>query len=159
MDGYRESWTEHVGGDFSASVDAGGMPGRKVPAPTRHSLLWIDGDPEFGKVVRGHFPKCGFDVTLAEDGVSGMQMLVAGEFDAIVLELDLPHLSGLEVLRRIRAEGMPVMPRVIVVSSADPGYADRAHELGASAVYRKPVNLTQLAADLRRVVGLPREMR
>lgn len=93
----------------------------------------------------------GFTVEVAADGLAGLRHAMAAEFDAIVLDLRLPEIDGLEVLRRLRASGNKV--HVLILSARD-RVADRIHGLnvGADDYLVKPFSFDELAARLRSLV-------
>src|SRR5688500_10177079 len=93
----------------------------------------------------------GHEVDSALDGVSGLHLAVVGGFDAVVLDLALPGIDGLEVCRRLRAEGM-AMPILMLTARGD--LEDRVHglDIGADDYLVKPVPLRELDARLRAAV-------
>ena len=90
----------------------------------------------------------GFVVELAHDGGAALAALAATQFDAVVLDIMLPVLSGYEVLKRLRAEGDPTP--VLMLSAKDGEYdlAD-ALDLGADDYLVKPFSFVVLVARLR----------
>ena len=89
-----------------------------------------------------------FAVDLAGDGRRGLDMARTYEYDAIVLDLMLPHLDGLEVCRQLREEGRKVP--VLIVSARDM-VEDRVRGLdaGADDYLVKPFAIVELTARLR----------
>ena len=111
-----------------------------------------------GALARGLAQK-GFEVEVAHDGGTAYETAVHGRFDAIVLDLMLPVLSGSDVCRRLRASGITTP---IVMLTAKHGENDEADglDLGADDYLRKPfsyvVLLARLNALLRRdALGRP----
>ena len=90
----------------------------------------------------------GFTVEVAADGLTGLRHALAAEFDAIVLDLRLPEIDGLEVLRQLRASGNQV--HVLILSARD-RVADRIQglDVGADDYLVKPFSFDELAARLR----------
>ena len=90
----------------------------------------------------------GFKVTLSHDGQSGYQRAKEREIDIIVLDLMLPVLSGAEVCRRLRAEG--VSTPILVLTARD-GESDETDvlNLGADDYLRKPFSYSVLVARCR----------
>jgi len=74
----------------------------------------------------------------AKDGVEGLQMLQERTFDLVILDLNLPGLSGYDVLRHHRPRNVPV---VMFSVSSNPEDAKRSLELGACEFVHKPVGL------------------
>jgi two-component system nitrogen regulation response regulator GlnG len=122
-------------------------PPSSGPEPTR--LLLLDDDPAgLAEPLRRAFPAPGCRVRVADSGARGLRHVRAESPDVVVLNLDLPDPSGLEVYRQIRQ----IDARVPVVFVTGTRRADRAIEAmkqGAYDVLFKPVELPAL----RRVVG------
>ncbi len=108
------------------------------------STLVVDDDAAIADVVAYRLRKAGHDVTVARDGVAALEALRAGTFDLVILDLMLPRLPGLDVLRVLRREA--TVP-VIVLSARD-GDADQvaALDLGADDYVTKPFSVRQLIA-------------
>ncbi len=90
----------------------------------------------------------GFAVDSAADGADGLRRARSGDFDAVVLDVMLPGLSGYEVVRRLRAEGNWVP---VLMLSAKDGEHDQADALddGADDYLTKPFSFVVLLARLR----------
>jgi DNA-binding response OmpR family regulator len=92
----------------------------------------------------------GFEVETAEDGETGLEMIAASRYDAVLLDLMMPVLDGFEVLRQLRELGEDAHPgRVILVSGmVDPSLQGSVRELDGDAILGKPFRLD----DLHRVL-------
>ncbi len=113
----------------------------------RHRVLVIEDEPSYVEALEVALAGEGFAVESAADGRSGLRAVREWVPDVVVLDLMLPGLSGLDVLRRIRSEGgIPV-----VVVSAKDAEADivSALELGADDYLTKPYSVRELVARLR----------
>ena len=73
-------------------------------------ILLIDDDLELGAMLGEYLESEGFRVEIVADGLAGMQRAVSGEHDAIVLDIMLPRLNGIELLRQLRVGGKMVIP-------------------------------------------------
>ena len=95
--------------------------------------------------------KSGFAVDLASDGEEGLAFASAGDYDVVVLDLMLPKLDGLSLLRRLRGQGRTT--HVLILSARD-RVADRvaALNLGADDYLPKPFSFDELVARLRALV-------
>ncbi|NQV06531.1 response regulator transcription factor [bacterium] len=111
------------------------------------SVLLIEDEPSFIEVLEIGLTAEGIEVDAALDGPSGLDAFRSGHHDVVLLDLMLPGLPGLDVLRAIRRESdVPVL----VVSAKD-AEADvvSALELGADDYVTKPYSVRELVARIR----------
>jgi CheY-like chemotaxis protein len=129
----------------------------EAPAPIdQPHILLVDDDPTIRTLARLLLEKNGFRVVEVGDGAAAMEHLAAGgECGLVVLDLDMPALGGLEVLRRVRSSastaGVPVV--VLTGSEGDEVEID-AMNAGADDYIRKPLEpgrfVARVKAALRR---------
>ena len=114
-------------------------------------ILIIEDDPIIGKIYHTRFEKAGYTVDLVTDGQEGYYRVQEGKYDGVLLDLMLPQMGGLDILRKIRAQ-RAFQKLVIVVFTASfmPEIFDSAHEAGANRIFHKS-NLTP--QDLLEVVN------
>ena len=86
-------------------------------APTRHRILVADDDAAIRHGISRLLENAGFEVSEAADGIAALNAIQEKQFDLVFLDIWMPHLSGLEVLARIRTG--PSRPKVIVTTSDD----------------------------------------
>jgi DNA-binding response OmpR family regulator len=100
--------------------------------------------------------RMGFDVIVAEDGLMALNFLDAvdaNHFDLAICDIQVPRLSGLSLLSKLRERSTPPVRHLICVSAIDDsGIRRQALDLGASAFLTKPVSLAQLHAEVQRVM-------
>ncbi len=77
-------------------------------------------------------------VTVAGDGASALHEAAQGRFDAVLMDLHLPDMDGLEVTRRLRAAGVAA-PVLALTASATPAERAQCERAGMSAFLTKPV--------------------
>jgi len=111
-------------------------------------ILVIEDDRLLGDGIQKGLAQAGFAVDWVQDGSQGEVALQAEDFAAVVLDLGLPKLSGLELLRRLRGQGNNVP--VLILTARD-AIEDRVKGLdsGADDYVVKPFDLDELAARLR----------
>jgi DNA-binding response OmpR family regulator len=111
-------------------------------------VLLVEDDPQLGDGLTVGLRQGGFAVDWVKDGVAADTALATETFDALVLDLGLPRLSGMDLLWRVRARGQ-VLP-VLILTARD-ATADKIAGLdsGADDYLVKPVDLDELAARLR----------
>lgn len=105
----------------------------------------IEDTPEVVALVRDELRQMAHDVRTASDGEQGLALCRTWRPDLVVLDVMLPALNGIEVLRRLRASGFTAP---ILLLSARDGEADRVAglELGADDYVVKPFSLRELSA-------------
>jgi two-component system, OmpR family, response regulator len=126
---------------------SGHDPGGMLRAVVQRILI-IEDDASLADMLALAFHDAGFDTSVARDGEAGL-VAARGEDPAlIVLDVGLPHLDGLEVCRRLRAEGSRI-PMVMLTSRGDEIDKVLGLELGADDYVTKPFSLRELLARIR----------
>jgi len=120
-----------------------------MPRLARLDVLVIDDNPDILANIHGYLDPLGYNVDSARDGHAGLAAAVSRHYDAIVLDLMLPGLDGLEVCRRLRHEERNDAP--IVMLTARDTTDDRVLGLnsGADDYLVKPFSLAELDARLQ----------
>lgn len=114
-------------------------------------LLLVEDDPLLGDGVRTGLDQAGFAVDWVRDGAAADAALRGGAFAAVVLDIGLPKLSGLELLQALRARGDPTPVLILTARDAVPDRI-RGLEVGADDYLVKPFDLGELAARLRALI-------
>lgn len=111
-------------------------------------ILLVEDDPLLGDGLAAGLRQSGFAVDWLKDGESASAALQAERFDLAVLDLGLPRLSGMEVLKRLRGRGSDMPVLILTARDATP---DKIAGLdgGADDYLVKPVDLDELAARVR----------
>jgi two-component system OmpR family response regulator/two-component system response regulator QseB len=114
-------------------------------------ILVVEDDPLLGRGVQAGLEQSGFAADWVRDGVAADAALGAGDYAALVLDLGLPRLEGLALLRKRRGAGDRIP--VLILSARD-ALEDRVKGLdaGADDYVVKPFQLEELAARLRALV-------
>ncbi|MGD9264692.1 MAG: response regulator transcription factor [Lysobacterales bacterium] len=112
-------------------------------------ILLIEDHHDIAEMVCDHLELRGYDVDYAADGVTGLHLAVTGEFDAIILDLMLPGMDGMEVCRKYRTEAGGRKP--ILMLTARDTLEDKVAGLdaGADDYLVKPFAMEELDARLR----------
>jgi DNA-binding response OmpR family regulator len=121
-------------------------------------LLVVEDEVRLTRALRRGLEADGFVVEVALDGASGLESARHGDFDAVVLDVMLPHLSGYDVVRALRAEDNWVP---VLMLSAKKGEHDQADGLdcGADDYLTKPFSYVVLLARLRALLRRSHEPR
>lgn len=111
-------------------------------------VLVVDDEPQIQRLLRTSLTAQGYDVREAMTGRAALTALAASPPDLIILDLGLPDVDGIELLRRIRAQD-PHMPVVVLSSRGDEHGKVEALNLGADDYVTKPFGMAELLARLR----------
>lgn len=117
-------------------------------------VLLVEDDPTLGESVAAYLRRSGFAVDVADTGERALRSAARAPYDAIVLDLGLPGIGGLEVCRRLRAAGSHA--RILIATARD-AIDDRVLGLdtGADDYLVKPYALAELVARLRALLRRP----
>jgi CheY-like chemotaxis protein len=126
--------------------------------PTKLILL-VEDDPDHELLTIRALKKSNIanDIRVARDGEEAIKMLFSNDADSvqpqvILLDLKLPKVDGLEVLRRIReSENTRMLPVVVLTSSDEERDVVRSYQLGVNSYIRKPVNFSDFAEATRQL--------
>jgi DNA-binding response OmpR family regulator len=110
-------------------------------------VLVVEDDPDIGDVVRRSLRREGYDVRLAADGNQALDEAAVFEPDAVVLDLGLPKVDGIEVSRRLRADGD--VPILMLTARDSVDSRVEGLDSGADDYLVKPFDLQELLARLR----------
>ena len=113
-------------------------------------VLLIDDDLRLYELLAGYLGANGFHVTGVDTGAKGLAALVGGGFDAVLLDLMLPGMDGVEVCRRIRAKSN--IPVIMLTARGDETDRVVGLEIGADDYVPKPFSPRELVARLRAVL-------
>lgn len=117
---------------------------------TNRRVLVVDDDPTVAEVVHRYLEREGFEVEVIADGETALRRALADPPDALVLDLMLPGLDGLEVCRRLR-EVVPV-PVIMLTARGDEDDRIVGLELGADDYVAKPFSPRELTARIKAVL-------
>jgi DNA-binding response OmpR family regulator len=111
-------------------------------------ILVVEDDRPLARILRKSIESSGHTVDIVGDGDEGLRVARTRAHDALVLDLQLPRLSGIEVCKRLRDDGNTVP---IIMLTARGAVADRIEglDVGADDYLAKPFSLAELQARLR----------
>ena len=117
------------------------------------TILYVE-DNEFNrKIVRQLLARTTYRLREAMDGEEGVTMAQAARPDLILMDVQLPKLSGLDATRRLRADPRTAdVPIIVVTSFALSGDDVKAREAGATAYLAKPYSPRDLLAKIREIL-------
>lgn len=123
-----------------------------TPTSTRGPIVLAEDDDLTGMLLSALLRPFGRDVVRVSDGNGALEAL-SRHPQLMILDLHLPHRTGFEILRLLRAKKTGADVRVLVVSSqARPGTEEQVRRLGADAFVPKPVAPQHFQATVRRLL-------
>ncbi|HMP99499.1 MAG TPA: response regulator transcription factor [Cyclobacteriaceae bacterium] len=114
-------------------------------------LLLVEDDPNLLSLIRKGFVELNYDVTAAMDGETALRMAATHQFDAVILDIMLPDMNGIEVCRRIRAS-KNYTPVIMLTALSSNENIVSGLDTGADDYLVKPFKFTELEARVRAIV-------
>jgi CheY-like chemotaxis protein len=119
---------------------------------TQASILIADDDPELRELMAMKLSKLGHRIHEVSNGAELLEELQNTTHDLIISDLQMPLLSGIEALVRLRREDWSV-PFILMTGFPGPTTHDRANRLGAAYILHKPLDLDYLCKIVQQVVA------
>ena len=117
--------------------------------PNPDKILIVEDDPEIGYMLSKSFSFLAYKVTLASDGFQAIERLEAERFSVVLLDLMLPGIGGVEILKRIRKQ-WPETEVIMLTAYASLDTALDALRLGAYDYVTKPFEFSVVRSTVRR---------
>ncbi len=116
-------------------------------------FLVVDDFSTMRRIVRNLLKELGFtNVDEAEDGVAALQKLRSGSFDFVVSDWNMPNMTGIELLRAVRAEAsLQHLPVLMITAEAKKENIIEAAQAGASGYIVKPFTAATLDEKLNKI--------
>ena len=114
-------------------------------------VLLIDDDARLHELLSDYFGQNGVDMAHARDGQSGLAALDEASYDAVLLDIMMPGMDGLTVLRHIRKQGE--IPVIMLTAKGDETDRVVGLELGADDYVPKPFNNDEIRAVIQRAIA------
>jgi DNA-binding NtrC family response regulator len=112
-------------------------------------LLMVDDEVEFLEPMEARLTRRQVSCTTAQSGTEAVELLKKERFDCAVVDVKMPGMDGLELLRRMRRD-YPEMPVILLTGHASVELGVQGMELGAFEYLMKPVELDELLDTVRR---------
>lgn len=114
-------------------------------------ILLAEDDALLGAGLHSALERAGFEVSWVKDGAAALEQARVQDFDAVVLDIGLPRIDGMEVLRQLRATPSDVPVLILTAQDATPSKV-AAFEAGADDYVTKTTELDELIARLRALI-------
>lgn len=119
-------------------------------------VLVADDDPISRKLLDALAARCGWQTRMAVDGAAALALWQSGNFDLVLLDMEMPMLSGLEVVSRIRAEeaarGLAPVPVIALTAHPRDEVLERCLQAGVDDCLSKPFHLEDFALICRKAI-------
>ncbi|MBK6749651.1 MAG: response regulator [Pyrinomonadaceae bacterium] len=115
-----------------------------------NKILIIDDDEELCELVSEYLTVEGFTIESVNDGQSGLDRALSGDYDMVILDVMLPKMNGFDVLRNLREQSK--LPVIMLTARGDDMERIVGLEIGADDYLPKPFNPRELAARLRAIL-------
>src|SRR5262249_26592236 len=126
---------------------------RRTRAP--QTILIADDEPAFRDYLGTLLRTQGFRVEAAGDGVQALEMFAQHQPDLVLLDIEMPHVDGLEFCRRLKQNPEPrLVPVVLVTGLTASEDRIRGIEVGANDFLSKPVDRNELMARVKSLLSL-----
>jgi two-component system chemotaxis response regulator CheY len=124
--------------------------------PDRKTCLVVEDSPSMRQLLTLALGRIrGLDVVEAGDGVEGIKELAARKFDIVIVDINMPIMDGLKLVKHIRNDKVHRdVPVLIVTTEGYPETKDRAMHLGVSGYLVKPIQAPQVLAQVKELLGI-----
>jgi DNA-binding response OmpR family regulator len=116
---------------------------------TPKKILIVDDDPDALVVMSATLEAAGFLVSTASDGADALRQFRADAYDLVMLDVDMPGMTGYEVCAALRSEAGELLPIVMVTGMDDVSSVDAAYRAGATDFIAKPISWALIGHRVR----------
>lgn len=117
---------------------------------SNYSILVVDDDDSIREVLKDYLEQTGYQVTVCADGLKGLDMVKQGSYDIFILDIRLPHVNGIGLIKVARKIN-PETPIICITAYGD--HPEKvAVEESADLVIAKPFQLEELSTGIARLL-------
>ena len=113
-------------------------------------LVVVDDDPDIRTIVKDRLQRTGYQVITAEDGEEALKIIAQEEPDAVILDLQMPRMNGMEVIKRLKDNSYP--PIIVITAYGTIEKAVSAMKEGAYDFITKPFSPDHLEAVIKKAI-------
>ncbi|WP_243360759.1 HDOD domain-containing protein [Fundidesulfovibrio terrae] len=128
----------------------GGTAEHRTP---RQAVLVVDDERHIREILRESLESKGYAVEVAEDGEKALELLRANRYRLMILDIRMPSRDGLSLMREAATFARPATPVLVLTGLASEQEILEARNLGAAACLRKPFQVEELLAEVKRLLG------
>ena len=126
-----------------------------MTATSPKTVLVADDILVITQILRFGLERAGCRVLVASSGETALRRAEAERIDLLILDIEMPHMSGFELLRKVRCTpGCSEVPVIFITSSGDPGIRAEAEALGAAGFFTKPFSPVDLQRHVMNLLAL-----
>jgi DNA-binding response OmpR family regulator len=129
-------------------------PNQQEAANSRNHILVVDDDAGVREVLASLLRRSGYRVSCANNGEAGWEALCAESFDALVTDHAMPRLTGLDLLRRVRAGTLSALPVILISGKMPWEEADLLDLVWPGMAMEKPFSFFELLTSVRTVLTI-----
>ena len=119
-----------------------------------HTILLVEDNEMNRDMLSRRLQRKGFEIEMAVDGKSGVEMGRAGKYDLILMDMSLPEIDGWEATRQLRAAPETAkVPIIALTAHAMAGDREKALEAGCNDYDTKPIELPRLLSKIQALLG------
>jgi polar amino acid transport system substrate-binding protein len=144
--------TRSIGEIFGAAAGSAGPEVAPVPEELHARILVVEDNATNQKVIVLRLKKLGCEVEIANNGAEGVELAALQQFDAILMDCQMPVMDGLAATAEIRRQGNRV-PIIALTANAMDGERERCMEAGMDDYLSKPVRNEDLLRKLKQWLG------
>jgi DNA-binding response OmpR family regulator len=115
------------------------------------NVLLVDDDQFITEIIKDYLEQCGHFVGVVHDGKAGVTEALSGKYAIAILDISMPKMDGIEVLRRVRAKSN--IPVLIITHKGEHNDRVLGLELGADDYVVKPCTPREVAARIKAILG------
>ena len=119
---------------------------------TNKNVLLVEDHADLAATVGAYLESQGYDVDYAQDGVTALHLAVTEEFDAVILDLNLPGIDGIEVCRRVRQDARKKTPIIMLTARDQLPDKVEGFDAGADDYLVKPFELQELSVRIEALI-------
>src|SRR5215216_2575154 len=127
-----------------------------MPADNKNRILLVEDDTDTRFALAMLFELEGFEVINAADGEEAYLRAVTDKPDLIVTDINMPGVSGLDLIRLVREDGRVASVPIVAMSAVEKQQLNRAVELGAVAACQKPIEFDKFLSLIAKIVSARR---
>lgn len=117
----------------------------------RRKILIVEDEPNMSRGLKDNLEFEGYEVDIADNGASGLKLILSNSYALIVMDVMMPEMSGLDVCKKVREAGVAV-PIILLTAKSEEIDKVLGLELGADDYITKPFSLRELLARIKAVL-------